>query len=73
MADGLNDTSPLELIGIAPGALGFVPNTIYDPSQFLLVVVAFATLGIVWMVTSAAALVRARQRRFADHRAWMML
>jgi hypothetical protein len=38
----------------------------------LLVVLAFAALSITWIVTSAAALVRARQRRFADHRAWMM-
>ena len=71
-ADGLNDNTAFELIGMAPTALGLAPNTTYDPSQFFLVVLAFAALSITWIVTSAAALVRARQRRFADHRAWMM-
>jgi hypothetical protein len=72
VADGLNDNTAFELIGMAPTVLGFAPNTTYDPSQFFLVVLAFAALSITWIVTSAAALVRARQRRFADHRAWMM-
>jgi hypothetical protein len=72
VADGLSDSSAFELIGMAPTALGFAPDTTYDPSQFLLVVVAFAALAIAWIVTSAAALVRARQHRFAEHRAWMM-
>ena len=71
-ADALSDSTAFELIGMAPTALGFAPNTTYDSSQFLLVVLAFAALAIAWIVTSAAALVRARQRRFADHRAWMM-
>ena len=71
-ADGLNDNTAFELLGVAPTALGILPNTTYDSSQFPLVVLAFATLAIVWIVTSAAALVRARQRRFADHRAWMI-
>ena len=72
VADGLNDHAAFELIGMAPTALGFASNTTYDPSQFFLVVLAFAAMSIIWIVTSAAALVRARQRRFADHRAWMM-
>lgn len=72
VADGLSDNTAFELIGMAPTALGFAPNTTYDPSQFLLVVLAFAAMAIAWIVTSTAALVRARQRRFADHRAWMM-
>lgn len=71
-ADGLNDNNAFELIGMAPAAFGFTPGTSYDPSQFLLVVLGFAALSITWIVTSAAALVRARQRRFADHRAWMV-
>lgn len=71
-ADGLNDNTAFELIGIAPTALGIAPNTTYDSSQFLLVVLAFAAMAIAWIVTSAAAFVRARQRRFADHRAWMI-
>lgn len=71
-ADGLNDNTAFELIGMAPTALGIAPNTTYDASQFLLVVLAFAAMAIAWIVTSAAAVVRARQRRFADHRAWMI-
>jgi hypothetical protein len=71
-ADGLNDNNLFELIGMAPAMFGFPPNRTYDPSQFFLVVLAFAALSIAWIVTSAAALVRARQRRFAAHRAWMM-
>ncbi len=71
-ADGLNDNNVFELIGMAPAAFGFAPTTTYEPSQFLLVVLAFAALSVTWIVTSSAALVRARQRRFAAHRAWMM-
>ena len=71
VAEALSDSTAFELIGMAPTALGYAPNTTYDPSQFPLVVPAFAALSIAWIVTSAAALARARQRRFADHRAWM--
>ena len=59
------------LLAIA-AAFGMAPNATYDPSQFFLVVPGFVGLAIAWIVTSAAALVRARQRRFADHRVWMM-
>ena len=72
VADALSDRNTFEFFGLSPAAMGLVPNTTYDPSQFLLVVLAFAALGVVWIGTSAAAVVRARQRRFADHRAWMM-
>jgi hypothetical protein len=72
VADGLNDKTAFDLIGMAPASLGIAPNAAYAPSQFLLVVMAFAAMGVAWIVTSAAALVRARQRRFADHRDWMM-
>ncbi len=71
-ADGLNDRSIFQLIAIAPATLGLAPNTTYAPSQFLPIVPAFATLAIAWIATSASALIRARQGRFADHRAWMM-
>jgi hypothetical protein len=71
-ADGLNDNTAFALIGMTPAGLGIAPNTTYESSQFLLVVLAFIAMAIAWMVTSGAALVRARQRRFADHRAWMM-
>jgi hypothetical protein len=72
VADGLNDNTAFALIGMAPTVVGIAPNATYDSSQFLLVVMAFAAMGAAWIVTSAAALIRARQRRFADHRAWMM-
>jgi hypothetical protein len=72
VADGLNDNTAFALIGIAPTDVGITPNATYHSSQFPLVVLAFAAMGIVWIATSAAALIRARQRRFADHRAWMM-
>ena len=36
--------------------------------------VGFGTLAVVWLLTAALALAfaRARQRRFDEHRAWMM-
>jgi len=71
VAEGLSDQTPFELVGMAPSALGFAPNARYEASQFVLVVLGFAGLALAWIVTSAAALVRARQRRFADHQAWM--
>jgi hypothetical protein len=71
-ANGLGDSAAFALVGIAPTALGFAPNATYDSSQFGLVVLGFGTLAVVWMVVSAAALIRARQRRFAEHRAWMI-
>jgi len=72
VADALNDNNTFEFFGVAASAVGLVPNTTYDPSQFPLVVLAFASLGVAWIWTSAAALLRARQRRFTDHRAWMI-
>jgi hypothetical protein len=72
VADGLNDNTVFDLLGISPAALGLATGGAYDPSQFRLVVVAFATLAVVWIFSALAALVRARQRRFADHRAWMI-
>jgi len=72
VADGLSDHTAFELIGMAPAALGLAPVIPYDPSQFLLVVLAFATMAIAWIGTSAAALVCALQCRFADHRGWMI-
>jgi hypothetical protein len=71
-ADGLNDKTFFELIGVSPTTFGLPLNTTYHPSQFFLVVPAFLTMSVIWLVTAAAALLRARQRRFADHRAWMM-
>lgn len=71
-ADALNDKTAFEFFGVSPASLGFAANVTYLPSQFVLVVAAFASLAIVWIGTSVAAFVRARQRRFDDHRAWMI-
>jgi hypothetical protein len=50
--------------------LGGVPEElrgVFAPS-----VVAFLTLSPAWVALSAMAFVRARQRRFGEHRAWMI-
>ena len=74
MMDSLDERRFFEfpLIRIAPSALGLNGRSGYEPAQFLPVVLGFATLAICWFVTSGAAFLRARQRRFSDHRAWMM-
>jgi hypothetical protein len=74
MMDGLNERQffELPLIGMAPSALGLNGSSGYDQAQFFPVVLGFAALAICWFVTSGSALLRARQRRFSDHRAWMM-
>jgi hypothetical protein len=71
-ADALTDTSYLELLGLTREAVGIPPNAIYAASQFPLVIAAFMTTSAAWLVTSVVALVRARQRRFDEHRAWMI-
>jgi hypothetical protein len=73
-ADGLTDgkTFDLSAIGLSPAFLGYGPSSTYSPSQFFPVVLAFATLSAVWLVTSAVAFAYARQRRFDLHRAWMI-
>jgi Predicted membrane protein (DUF2306) len=72
--DGLTEGKAFDLssIGLSPAFLGYGPSSTYLPSQFFPVVLAFATLSIAWLLTSALAFVCARQRRFDLHRAWMM-
>lgn len=41
-------------------------------AQFYPVVIGFASLSVAWPAVTAVAFVRARQRRFDDHRAWMI-
>ena len=72
VVDQLSDRRNFELVGLDPTPLGLVASATYRTSQFGLVIVSFAMLSIAWMVTAGVALLRARQRRFADHRAWMM-
>ena len=73
-ADALTDGKAFDFssIGLSPAFLGYGPSSAYSPSQFFPVVLAFATLSIVWPLSSALAFVYARRRRFDLHRAWMM-
>jgi hypothetical protein len=71
-ADALSDTRYLAMVGIAPETVGIPANATYEASQFPLVIVAFAMLSTAWLVTAVIALLRARQHRFDDHRAWMI-
>lgn len=73
-ADGLADLNRIDLsfLGLSPSFLGYSSSARYSPSQFRLVVVGFAALAVTWLFTSAMAFVRARQRRYFEHRAWMV-
>lgn len=73
-ADGLTDLTAIDLsyLGLSPSLLGYSASSRFSASQFFLVRVGFTTLAIVWLLTGAAAFVRARQCRFDEHRAWMM-
>jgi predicted membrane protein DUF2306 len=73
-ADGLNELSTIDLskMGLSPSFLGYSASSRFSPSQFFLVRVGFGTLALVWLLTAALAFARARQRRFDEHRAWMI-
>jgi len=73
-ADGLNELTAIDLsfIGLSPALLGYSASSKFSPTQFFLVEVGFTVLAIVWLTTTALAFVRARQRHFNDHRAWMI-
>lgn len=73
-ADGLAELTAFDLstLGLSPSFLGYSASSRFSPNQFFLLMVGFGTLAFVWMLTAALAFVRARQRRFAEHRAWMM-
>jgi hypothetical protein len=73
-ADGLTDLTAVDLsmLGIRPSFLGYGASSRFSPDHFFLVMVGFGTLALVWLLTAALALARARQRRFVEHRAWMM-
>jgi len=73
-ADGLTDLTTIDLsfLGLSPSFLGYSATSRFTASQFFLVRGGFTTLAIVWLITGALALVRARQRRFDEHRVWMM-
>jgi hypothetical protein len=73
-ADGLTDLAAIDLsvLGLSPSFLGYSGSSKFSPNQFVLVRVGFTTLALVWLLTSLLAVVRARQRRFQRHRAWMV-
>jgi hypothetical protein len=73
-AQGLVDLTSMDLsrLGLSPSFLGYSSSSRFSPNQFFLVMVGFGTLDLVWLWTAALALTRARQRRFDEHRAWMM-
>jgi hypothetical protein len=73
-AHGLTDLTAIDLsmLGLSPSFLGYTASSRFSPNQFFLVMVGFGTLALVWLLTAALAFARARQRRFDEHRAWMM-
>jgi Predicted membrane protein (DUF2306) len=73
-AHGLTDLTAIDLsrLGLGPSFLGYSTSSRFSPNQFFLVMVGFGTLALVWLLTAALAFARARQRRFDEHRAWMM-
>ena len=74
VADLLMDSKAFDLpfLGTSPSWLGYTPSITFTPSQFVPVMMGFAVLSVVWLVTSIIAFVRARQRRFGEHRKWMI-
>jgi hypothetical protein len=73
-AHGLTDLTAIDFskLGLSPSFLGYSASSRFSPNQFFLVMVGFGTLALVWLLTAALAFARARQRRFDEHRAWMM-
>jgi hypothetical protein len=60
------------MLALSPSFLGYSASSRFSPNQLFLVMVGFGTLALVWPLTAALAFARARQRRFDEHRAWMM-
>jgi hypothetical protein len=73
-AHGLTDLTEIDLsmLGLSPSFLGYSSSSRFSPDQFFLVMVGFGALALVWLLTTVLAFARARQRRFDEHRAWMM-
>jgi predicted membrane protein DUF2306 len=73
-AHGLTDLTAIDLsmLGLRPSFLGYSADSKFSPNQLFLVMVGFGTLALLWLFTAALAFARARQRRFDEHRAWMM-
>jgi predicted membrane protein DUF2306 len=73
-ADGLTDVTKIDLsfLGLSPSFLGYSASSKFSANQFFLVRAGFTTLAIAWLLTGLLAFALARQRRFNEHRAWMM-
>jgi Predicted membrane protein (DUF2306) len=73
-ADGLTDLTTIDLsaLGLSPSFFGYSASSKFSANQFFLVRAGFTALAIVWLITGALAFARARQRRFDEHRSWMM-
>lgn len=73
-AQGLTDLKAIDLsmLGLSPSFLGYSLASRFSPNQFSLVMVGFGALALAWLLTAALAFTRARQRRFDEHRDWMM-
>jgi Predicted membrane protein (DUF2306) len=72
---GMLYVSAVVLSGIAGFPLSFMMYAAHSPAirpLFLPTLVGLASLSIAWPLTTLMALTRAKQRRFADHRAWMI-
>jgi len=65
-AEGASDPTAFALLG------GPAVSVVYGAQDFAIVEPGFVLLALSWLITSAMAFLRARQRRFESHRAWMM-
>ena len=73
-ADGLTDLTKIDLsfMGLSPSFLGYSQSSSFSPSQFLLVKVGFVSLALTWLLTGVVAFNHAHQKRFDNHRHWMI-
>jgi uncharacterized membrane protein len=72
---GMLYVSAVVLGGITAFPLSFMMHAAHSPAirpLFYPALAGLASLSIVWPMTTVMALTRAKQRRFADHRAWMI-
>ena len=72
---GMFYVSSVVLSGITGFPLSFMMYAAHSPAirpLFIPTLVGLASLSIAWPLTTVMALTRAKQHRFADHRAWMI-
>jgi len=73
-ADGLTELTRFDLsfLGLGPSFLGYSASSTFSTNQFFLVRAGFTALALMWLFTGALAFIRAKQRHFVEHRAWMV-